>query len=59
MHGLDFWTQSAEAMELAAEGDRLIANEVARGMRNFGRRAINSLDELLEGLGKPGHLPPV
>ncbi len=32
----DFWTQSAEAMELTVEGNRLIAQEVAAFARDLG-----------------------
>jgi len=59
MHQIEVWTQSAEAMELIMEGNRLIATEIARGVQTFWRRAVGSLDGLLQGLGKHGHLPPV
>ncbi len=59
MSGPDFWTQSAEAMELSIEGNRLIAREVADLVRDLWQRSVRALDNAVRGIGQHGHLPPV
>jgi len=56
-HG--YWADCAEAMELSIEGNRLIAQELAAGLRTVWRRALVWLDECLRGIGQHRHLPPV
>ncbi|HSZ93950.1 MAG TPA: hypothetical protein VK822_31755 [Acetobacteraceae bacterium] len=41
-HG--FWYDSAEAQLLSSEGNRLIAREIAEGVRGLWRRAMHRLD---------------
>lgn len=53
----DFWTQSAEAMELTVEGNRLIAQEVAAFARDLWHRLGRSLVGHLSAEHR--HLPPV
>jgi hypothetical protein len=50
MHEPDFWTQSAEAMELSIEGERLIAGEVADLVGDWWRQAIQGLEKLMPRL---------
>jgi hypothetical protein len=57
MHEPDFWTQSAEAMELAIEGNRLIAREVADLARDLWHRMGRALVTMLSAEHR--HLPPV
>jgi len=47
MHDSDFWTQSAEAMELSIEGRRLIAQEIAELARDLWHRLGHSLVGML------------
>jgi hypothetical protein len=56
-HG--FWADYAEAAELSVEGNRLIAQEIAAGVRSLWRRTLHWLDETLHGLGQRRHLPPI
>jgi hypothetical protein len=59
MYEPDFWTSSAEAMELSIEGNRLIAREIADLLRGLWQRTLRSLDGAIRGIGQHGHLPPV
>jgi hypothetical protein len=59
MHEPDFWTSYAEAMEMSIEGNRLLARKIAELLRNLWRRAIRSVDVMIQGLGQHRHLPPV
>jgi hypothetical protein len=46
MNNTDFWTESADAMELTVEGERLITQaiiQVARDLRDRLRRAFVSM----------------
>lgn len=43
MHEPDFWTQTADAMEMSIEGNRLIAREIADLCRDLWRRVMRSL----------------
>jgi hypothetical protein len=51
-HG--FWDDCAEAHRLAIEGNRLIAQEIAEGIRGLWRRVMRWLD-----VGPRRHLPPI
>ncbi len=53
----DFWTQSAEAMELSIEGNRLIAQEIGALVRNLWYRAGRALATHLRAQQR--HLPPI
>jgi hypothetical protein len=57
MHGPDFWTQSAEAMEITIEGNRLIAQEVAALARDLWQRMSRGLAGYLSAEHR--HLPPI
>jgi hypothetical protein len=57
MHEPDFWTQSAEAMELTIEGNRLIAQEIAALARNLWHRVTHSLVAMLSAEHR--QLPPI
>jgi hypothetical protein len=57
MHEPDFWTQSAEAMELTIEGNRLIAQEIAAVARNLWHRMVRSLAAMLSAEHR--QLPPI
>ncbi len=59
MHEPNFWTASAEAMEMSIEGKRLIAAKIADLLRNAWRRCVIAAGNVMDGLGKHGHLPPV
>ncbi len=54
----DFWTNCGETMELTAEGNRLIAQEVATLVSGIWQRAVHSFGGLLHGLGQHQQLPP-
>ena len=51
-HG--FWHDYAEAQLLAIEGNRLISQEIAEGIRGLWRRVMHWLD-----VGQRRHLPPI
>jgi hypothetical protein len=51
---LGFWHDGAEAQLLASEGNRLIAREIAEGVRGLWRRVMRWLDG-----GQRRHLPPI
>ena len=51
MYEPDFWTATAEAMELSIEGNRMIAREIADLIRNVWHRSFRSLDRVIRGLG--------
>jgi hypothetical protein len=53
----DFWTQSAEAMEMTIEGNRLIAQEIAALARDLWHRLTRSLVAMLSAEHR--HLPPI
>ncbi len=57
MHEPDFWTQTAEAMELTIEGNRLIAQEIAELVRNLWHRVGHALVAQLSAEHR--HLPPI
>jgi hypothetical protein len=52
-----FWTQSADAMEMTIEGNRLIAEEIAGGLRGFWHRFGHAMVAMLSAEHR--HLPPV
>ena len=51
-HG--FWYDGAEAQLLSSEGNRLIAREIAEGIRGLSRHVMHWLDA-----GQRRHLPPI
>lgn len=53
----DFWTSSAEAMELTNEGNRLIAQAIAELARDLWHRMGNAMVSLMNTEHR--HLPPV
>jgi hypothetical protein len=57
MHEPDVWTQSAEAMELTIEGNRLIAREIAQLARNLWHRMGHAIVATLSAEHR--HLPPI
>jgi hypothetical protein len=57
MHEPDVWTQSAEAMELTIEGNRLIAREIAQLARNLWHRMGRTIFATLSAEHR--HLPPI
>jgi hypothetical protein len=57
MYESDFWTQSAEAMELTIEGNRLIAQEIAALARDLWHRAGRALANQLSAQHR--QLPPI
>jgi hypothetical protein len=59
MHEPDFWTNSAEAMELTIEGNRLLAREVADLLLDLWRRRVRWSDGSFLGHWAHRHLPPV
>ncbi len=59
MNESDFWTKSAEAMELSIEGNRLIAQELGDLAGGLWHRMIHSLDNVLHSRDQHRHLPPV
>jgi hypothetical protein len=57
MHQLDFWTNSAEAMELTIEGNRLIVREIGQIMRAVWHGMAEAMTHRLQSLMH--RLPPV
>ena len=57
VHQPDFWTQSAEAMEMTIEGNQLITQEIAGLARDLWHRLGRTIVGLLSA-GRRG-LPPV
>ena len=57
MHKPDFWTQSAEAMELTVEGNHLITQAIAQMARNLRYRLRRALVAMLSAENR--HLPPI
>jgi hypothetical protein len=57
MNKSEFWLSHAEAMEMSAEGNRLIAQEIAALSATFWRRVIRSLDGLMQAAWQHRHLP--
>jgi hypothetical protein len=57
MHKSEFWVSHAEAMEMSAEGNRLIAQEIAALSVALWHRVIRSLDGLIHGAGQHRQLP--
>jgi hypothetical protein len=53
----DFWTQSGQAMELIIEGNRIIAQAIARSARELWHRLGNAIAGLWAAESR--HLPPV
>ena len=56
---VDFWTSSAEAMELTIEGNRLIARELGDVAKGLWVRLVHALDTINASLNQRRHLPPV
>ncbi|HET6308684.1 MAG TPA: hypothetical protein VFG12_15955 [Rhodopila sp.] len=57
MHKSEFWASHAEAMELSAEGNRLIAQEIAALSAALWHRVVRSFDGLIHGAGQHRQLP--
>jgi hypothetical protein len=57
MHKLDFWTESADAMELTVEGERLITQAIVQMARDLRYRVGRALAAMLSAENR--HLPPV
>lgn len=57
MHKADFWIQSAEAMELTVEGNRLITQAITQMARDFRHRLGRALAAMLSVENR--HLPPI
>jgi hypothetical protein len=53
----DFWTQTAEAMELTIEGNRLIAQEIAALAHSLWQRAGHAVTGYFSAEHR--HLPPI
>jgi hypothetical protein len=53
----DCWTDSADAMELTAEGQRLFTKAIVQTARDLRDRFGRALDALLNAENR--HLPPV
>jgi hypothetical protein len=53
----DFWTESADAMELTVEGERLITQATVRMARDLRYRLGRALVAMLSA--ETRHLPPV
>jgi hypothetical protein len=53
----DFWTQSADAMELTVEGNRLITQAIAQIARDLRYRLGRALVAMLSTENR--HLPPI
>jgi hypothetical protein len=53
----NFWTDSAKAMELTVEGNRLIAQELAQLARDLWQRLGRALVAMLSAEHR--HLPPI
>jgi hypothetical protein len=54
-----FWDDYAEAMQASVEGNRLIARDIADGVRALWRITMRWLDDSVQGLGQRHHLPPI
>lgn len=54
VNGHEFWEDCAVAQRLAIEGNRLIAQEIAKGIRGLWPRVVRLLDA-----GQRWHLPPI
>ena len=50
MHEPDFWTQSAEAMELSIEGERLIAREIADIVSDWWHHGVRAAEKFIPRL---------
>ena len=57
MHKSDFWTESADAMELTVEGERLITQAIVKMARDLRDRLRRALVTMLSAENR--HLPPV
>ena len=57
MNEPNFWTQSAEAMQLTIGGNRLIAREIAELARDLWHRLTRSVVAMLSAEHR--HLPPI
>jgi hypothetical protein len=57
MNKADLWTESADAMELTVEGERLITQAIVKMARDLRHRAGRALAAMLSAENR--HLPPV
>ena len=57
MDKTDFWTESADAMELTVEGNHLITQAIAQMARNLRYRLRRALVAMLSAENR--HLPPI
>jgi hypothetical protein len=57
MNKTEFWTESADAMELAVEGERLITQAIVQMARDLRYRLGRALVAMLNAENR--HLPPV
>ncbi len=57
MQRADFWTESADAMELTVEGERLITQAIVQMARDLWDRLRRALAAMLSVENR--HLPPI
>jgi hypothetical protein len=57
MHKPDFWTESADAMELTVEGERLITQAIVKMARDLRYRLGRAMVAMLSDENR--HLPPI
>jgi hypothetical protein len=57
MHKPDFWTESADAMELTVEGERLITEAIIKMARDLRYRLGRAMVAMLSNENR--HLPPI
>ena len=57
MHKTDFWTESADAMELTVEGERLITQAIVKMARDLRYRLGRAVVAMLSNENR--HLPPI
>jgi hypothetical protein len=57
MHNPDLWTESADAMELIVEGERLITRAMVQKARDLRYRFGRALAAMLSAENR--HLPPI
>jgi hypothetical protein len=57
MQNPDFWTESAEVMELTVEGERLISQAIVKMARDLRYRLGRALVAMLSAENR--HLPPI
>ncbi len=58
MHPTEFWTTSADALEMSIEGNRLIAQQIADFAGSCWHQVTRSWHSLIHGHGHHRHLPP-